>query len=85
MTSSIRVTVWNEFRHEKTNEAVMKVYPDGMHNVIARGLSTCPELELRTATLDEPEHGLLHVLIEKPLVHTVAICYGQNCCFLYLY
>ena len=29
------VTVWNEFRHEKTDEAVRKVYPDGMHNVIA--------------------------------------------------
>lgn len=58
MSSKIRVTVWNEFRHEKNNEAVKKVYPDGMHNVIARALAANPDIETRTATLDEPEHGL---------------------------
>ena len=31
----IRVLVWNEFRHEKTKEAVKAIYPDGMHTVIA--------------------------------------------------
>lgn len=31
MTNQIRVTVWNEFRHEKRNEAVRKIYPDGIH------------------------------------------------------
>ena len=30
-----RVTVWNEFRHEKDNPAVRRVYPDGIHAVIA--------------------------------------------------
>ena len=30
-----KVTVWNEFRHEKSEEAVKKVYPEGMHAVIA--------------------------------------------------
>ncbi|EAC9345566.1 trehalose utilization protein ThuA, partial [Listeria monocytogenes] len=24
----IHVTVWNEFRHEKTNETVQKMYPE---------------------------------------------------------
>ena len=27
----IRVLVWNEFAHEKTNETVKAIYPDGMH------------------------------------------------------
>ncbi len=27
--SDLRVTVWNEFRHEKQHEAVRSVYPDG--------------------------------------------------------
>lgn len=31
----IHVTVWNEFRHEKSDDAVKKVYPDGLHNAIA--------------------------------------------------
>jgi trehalose utilization protein len=56
--SKIRVTVWNEFRHEKKNEAVMKIYPDGIHKAIADFLSAQPDMLVRTATLDEPEHGL---------------------------
>lgn len=55
----IRVTVWNEFRHEKDpDREPAKVYPQGMHEVIAAYLRTQPGLQVRTATLDEPEHGL---------------------------
>lgn len=53
-----KVTVWNEFRHEKIHEEVKKVYPEGIHNAIAIFLKQQPGLEVRTATLDEPEHGL---------------------------
>jgi trehalose utilization protein len=52
-----RVTVWNEFRHEKTHAEVAKVYPDGMHQVIAQVLREAG-MAVRTATLDEPQHGL---------------------------
>jgi len=55
---SIRVTVWGENRHEKTNPRVAAVYPTGMHNAIADGLRQYPGFEVQTATLDEPEHGL---------------------------
>ncbi len=54
----MRVTVWNEYRHEKTNEKVMKVYPNGIHNAIAEGLREHGFTDVRSATLDEPEHGL---------------------------
>lgn len=54
----IRVTVWHEYRHEKKNPAVSKIYPEGMHGAIARGLKKHSDLLVRTATLDEPEHGL---------------------------
>lgn len=53
----IRVTVWNEFRHEKSDEAVRAVYPDGIHEAIAAPLRDA-SFAVRTATLDEPEHGL---------------------------
>ncbi|MCC7206740.1 MAG: ThuA domain-containing protein [Anaerolineae bacterium] len=55
---TIRVTVWGEYRHEKSNPKVAEVYPDGMHNAIAAGLREGPGLTVTTATLDEPEHGL---------------------------
>ncbi len=59
-TQPIRVTVWNEFRHEKSDEAVRRIYPDGIHACIAVGLSKSlgAAAHVGTATLDEPEHGL---------------------------
>ncbi|MCK5329161.1 MAG: ThuA domain-containing protein [Candidatus Latescibacteria bacterium] len=56
--SAIRVTVWNEYRHEQQHEEIAKLYPGGMHEAIAKHLRTQPGMEVRTATLDEPEHGL---------------------------
>jgi trehalose utilization protein len=52
-----RVTVWNEFRHERVNPAVQKIYPEGIHQVLSGALAE-RGLEVATATLDEPEHGL---------------------------
>jgi trehalose utilization protein len=58
MGNTIKVMVWNEGRHEQTHEAVQKVYPDGIHEAIASHLRKQGGLEVSTATLDEPEHGL---------------------------
>lgn len=57
MKNKIKVTIWNEFRHEKTNEIVKELYPEGMHKAIADGIAA-DDLEIRLAALDEPEHGL---------------------------
>jgi len=61
----IKVTVWNEYRHEKTDEKVMKIYPDGIHNCIADFLKKEGNVTVRTATLDEPEHGLTDEVLEN--------------------
>ncbi len=53
----MRVTIWNEFRHERNNEEVAKIYPEGLHATLADALKE-KDFEVRTATLDEPEHGL---------------------------
>jgi len=58
MSNPIRVTVWNEGRHEQTHAEVKKVYPQGIHTVIANYLQAQPGIVASTATLDEPEHGL---------------------------
>ena len=61
----INVTVWNEFRHEKKDEAVIKVYSDGIHNCIARFLKNDKGINVRTASLDEPEHGLTDEVLDN--------------------
>ncbi|MCP4283016.1 MAG: trehalose utilization protein ThuA, partial [Gammaproteobacteria bacterium] len=58
MTNQINVVVWNEFRHEKTDVEVQRVYPDGIHTVLAEALNQQEGITASTATLDEPEHGL---------------------------
>lgn len=58
MSDTLRITVWSEFRHEKTNPRVSAIYPEGMHETIAAFLRKLPNVTVRTATLDEPEHGL---------------------------
>jgi trehalose utilization protein len=55
----IEVTIWNEYRHEKENPKIASVYPEGIHGAIAAGLqANGDDFAIRTATLDEPEHGL---------------------------
>jgi trehalose utilization protein len=55
----VRVTVWNEHVHEREDDAVRAVYPEGIHEVIAGALRELePDLDVRTATLQEPGHGL---------------------------
>jgi len=63
--TNIRVTIWNEFKHERHNPAVKKIYPDGMHKTIERGLQAYPGMTFRSATLDEPEHGLTDAVLEQ--------------------
>jgi trehalose utilization protein len=62
---AIRVTVWNEFRHEKEDAHIAAVYPDGIHGAIAQGLEANSDFEIRTATLDEREHGLTQAVLDS--------------------
>jgi trehalose utilization protein len=58
-----RVTVWNEYRHERSNPAVAALYPDGIHAVLADALRE-QGIDPRTATLDDPGQGLPDDLLE---------------------
>src|SRR5512136_2823793 len=69
-TKPVRVTVWNEFRHEKSHDYVRKVYPKGIHEAIAEGLRQAGGFKVRTATLDEPEHGLTDAVLKDTDVIT---------------
>jgi len=58
MAVRLRVLVWNEFVHEREDEAVRRIYPQGIHGAIAAFLGRDPALSVETATLDEPRQGL---------------------------
>jgi len=64
-----QVTVWNEFRHERHNDTVAEVYPEGIHTVIADALSEAG-FETQTATLDDPDHGLTAGVLDETDVLT---------------
>src|SRR5260370_7796638 len=57
-----QVTIWNEFRHERTDPHIAAQYPHGMHATLAEGL-TRTGWAIRTATLDEAEQGLPTALL----------------------
>lgn len=54
----IRVTVWGENVHERTNKAVAGIYPHGMHATIAAALNRDPGVTATTVTLQDPDHGM---------------------------
>lgn len=68
----IRVTVWGENRHEQLEPAVAERYPEGMHGAIAQGLEAQlgGRVQVRTATLDDPEHGLTEEVLRETDVLT---------------
>lgn len=57
----IKVTIWNEFVHERDpremGEIIREFYPNGMHALLQEKLAAS-DLEIRIASLDEPEQGL---------------------------
>ena len=59
----IHVTIWNEYRHEKTDEKVKEVYPEGIHEQLKSFLNA--EFMVHTATLDEVEHGLTEARLNE--------------------
>ena len=60
----IRVTIYNEFVHEKTDEKVQAIYPNGIHQALKAHLED-EEIKISTVTLDELPEGLSDEVLEK--------------------
>lgn len=61
----LSVIVWNEYVQERDNPAIRANYPEGLHTAVAQALRRTPgtgakalPIDVSTATLEEPEHGL---------------------------
>lgn len=65
MPRKLRVTVWGENVHERRNPIVRKIYPRGMHTAIAEGIGAKRAFDVRTATLQEPQHGLTQKVLDQ--------------------
>lgn len=65
MNRKIRITVWNEYRHEKKSPKIAELYPQGIHGQIAKFLVANADMQVHTATLDEPEHGLTEEVLQN--------------------
>lgn len=64
----IRVLIWNENIHEQQLDSLpAKIYPKGMHDAIRAQLERelADQVEIRIATLSDPEHGLSQEVVDK--------------------
>lgn len=59
----MKILVWNEFYHEKTEAQVRAVYPNGIHNAIADFLRAEGH-EVLTSTLDDENCGISEALLD---------------------
>jgi trehalose utilization protein len=66
----IEVVVWGENVHDREDPHVRAVYPETMHECIASALRAGGVGSVRTATLDQPDHGLTEALLAKTDVLT---------------
>ena len=60
----MKITVWNEFYHEQHNQNIKAIYPDGIHECIAKFLREAG-YDVTTATLDMPECGLTDEVLDN--------------------
>jgi len=71
----IKVTIWNEYIHEKELPEIASVYPNGIHEQIKSFLSADPELIIRCSTLDDYEQGLSDEILDD----TDVLIYWAHC------
>lgn len=71
-TCPLRVTVWNEFVHERQDRVPAELYPDGMHTEIAAAIRghLGKDVTVGCATLGEPDHGLTPQVLQSTDVLT---------------
>lgn len=58
------ITVWNEFRHERNDDKIKKIYPNGIHHVISEFLKK-ENIHVTTAVLDDEDHGLSDEILKN--------------------
>ena len=61
----INLTIYNEFCHERIEQDVAAVYPNGIHKALAAALETEPDVgEIVLATLEDHKTVLTHECLD---------------------
>ena len=60
----MNVLVWNENQHEKKDENVAKIYPNGIHECLKSFLQT-DDINVTTATLDDENCGITKEILDN--------------------
>ena len=61
----INVVIWNEFRHERFEDACREIYPKGIHGCIQDFLGVNNDLNITLAALDDECQGLPNELLNE--------------------
>ena len=72
----IKVTIWNEYKHEIELEEIRSVYPEGIHTCIGNFLGANQDIQITYATLAMEEHGLTEEVLKNT---DVLIWWGHAC------
>ena len=65
MSKPLRVTVWNEFVHERELPEIRAVYPEGIHGCLRSFLEKEQDITVRCVTLDMPNQGITQELLDN--------------------
>ena len=65
MSKLLRVTVWNEFVHEREYPNIRAVYPEGIHGCLRRFLEKEQDITVTCVTLDMPHQGITKELLDN--------------------
>ncbi|MBQ7845290.1 MAG: ThuA domain-containing protein [Clostridia bacterium] len=65
MSRPLRVTVWNEFVHERELPEIRAVYPEGIHGCLRNFLEKEQDITVRCVTLDMPNQGITQALLDN--------------------
>lgn len=65
MSRPLRVTVWNEFVHERELPEIRAVYPEGIHGCLRNFLEKEQDITVRCVTLDMPNQGITQELLDN--------------------
>lgn len=65
MSKTLRVTVWNEFVHERELPEIRAVYPEGIHGCLRNFLEKEQDITVKCVTLDMPNQGITKELLDN--------------------
>ena len=65
MSKPLRVTIWNEFVHERELPEIRAVYPEGIHGCLRSFLEKEQDITVKCVTLDMPNQGITQELLDN--------------------